>query len=421
MDEATLINKLTETSEFKRLQTIGNQIHDSQRQFDLLTVYEELIDEMAWSRLFAYLLDSTQNHELGQSAFRKLLKIIPELITFSNSLEPEEETETICVTEWKTENLRRIDILIKLIDKKGKVKAVLGIENKVDSGEQNNQIRDYQKSMNIAFPNLPKYLIYLSPDGRLTQTSDENNYCPCISVSYDVLSMVCKEVSTKKTGQGQVFLSILQNYIDKQTNNKLMDKEALQLIKKLYSDKNYRQAIKLLSLYTPNTKTVFDEVIEKILITNNLPFEKDRVSFDYYPKTSSTPYEFKIYIHDLTDIGHNKGFHGIYMLRCENSSPDIGDYFTLRLVVGFFNKKEKDTMQKQTLRDKTLSSFSLPNSLGTNKNWGPWTCVWTGDRYKLSDLGDKDVKGLNNLLINGINETYLDFKNGLKKLSRIRL
>lgn len=421
MNETELINKLTDTSEFKKLQTIGIQIHDSQRQFDLLTVYEELIDEMALSRLFAYLLDSTQNHKLGQSAFRQLLRTIPELIKFSNSLAPEDETETICATEWKTENLRRIDILIKLIDSKGRVKAVLGIENKVDSGEQNNQIRDYQKSMNIAFPNLPKYLIYLTPNGRLTQTDDENNDCPCISISYDVLSIVCKEISSNASGQGQVFLSVLQNYIDKQANNKLMDKKALQLIRKLYSDNNYRQAIKLLSQYTPNTKTVFDEVIEKFLITKDLPFEIDNVFFQYHPKTSLTPFEFKIYIHDLTVIGHNKGFHGIYMLRCDNSNPDIDDYFTLRLVVGFFNKKEKSTLQKQTIRDKTISSFSLPNSLGTNKHRGGWTCVWTGDRYKLSDLGDNDVKGLNNLLINGINETYQDFKNGLEKLSRIRL
>jgi hypothetical protein len=421
MNETTLINKLTETSEFKKLQTIGIQIHDSQRQFDLLTVYEELIDEMAWSRLFAYLLDSTQNHELKQSAFRQLLKLIPELKTFSNSIEHEEETETICVTEWKTENLRRIDILIKLIDTNGKIKAVLGIENKVDSGEQYNQIRDYQKSMNIAFPTVPKYLIYLTPDGRWTQTSKEYKYCPCISISYDILSIVCKDILSKATSQGQVFLSILKNYIDKQTNNKLMDKEALQLIRKLYSDNNYRQAIKLLSQYTPNTKTIFGEVIEQFLSTKDLPFEIDEVSFDYYPKTSSTPYEFRIYIHDLTDIGNNKGFHGIYMLRCDNQNPDIDDYFTLRLVVGFFDKKEKDSLQKQTIRDKTTNSFSLPNSLGTNKHWGPWTCVGTGDRYKLSDLGDKDVKGLNNLLINGINETYQDFKNGLKKLSQIRL
>jgi hypothetical protein len=33
------------------------QLHDHQRQFDLLSVFEELIDQMAWSRLLAYLLN----------------------------------------------------------------------------------------------------------------------------------------------------------------------------------------------------------------------------------------------------------------------------------------------------------------------------------------------------------------------------
>ncbi len=420
MNEATLIYKLTETTEFKKLQTIGLQIHNNQRQFDLLTVYEELIDEMAWSRLFAYLLDSTQNHGLEQSAFRKLLKLIPELVPFSKSLPSEEDTETICVTEWKTENSRRVDILIKLTDTKGKIKAVVGIENKVDSGEQNNQIRDYQKYLNITFLNIPKVLIFLTPDGRLTQTSDENEYCPCVSVSYEVLSNACEQISSNTTGQGQVFLAVLKNHIDKLTNNKLMDKEALQIIKKLYCDNNFRQAIKLLSQYTPNTKGVFDELIKRFETSKDLPFEIDSVSYHYYPKTSLTPHEFKIYISDLTNIGHNKGFHGIYMLHCDNL-PDIEDYFTLRLVVGFFNKKDKDSSNKQLLREKTLNAFTLPNSLGTNKHWGPWTCVWTGGRYKLSDFGDNDVDGLNKLLLNGIKETYQEYKTGLKKLGRIKL
>ncbi|MBK6345595.1 MAG: PD-(D/E)XK nuclease family protein [Bacteroidales bacterium] len=52
--------------------------------------------------------------------------------------------KSICITEWKTESIRRIDILLKIIDKQGNTKAVIRIENKVDSGEQRNQIKDYR-------------------------------------------------------------------------------------------------------------------------------------------------------------------------------------------------------------------------------------------------------------------------------------
>lgn len=55
MTNIELINNLTETFEFKELQSLGLKIHQEKRKFDLLTVFEELIDEMAWSRLFAYL------------------------------------------------------------------------------------------------------------------------------------------------------------------------------------------------------------------------------------------------------------------------------------------------------------------------------------------------------------------------------
>jgi len=417
MTETSLIYKLTETNEFKKLQKIGLQIHDNQRQFDLLTVYKELIDEMAWSRLFAYLLDSTQNHGLGQSAFRKLLEIIPELKVFSKSLPADKDTETLCVTEWKTENSRRIDILIKLTDKKGTIKAVVGIENKVDSGEQNDQVRDYQKSLIKAFPRIPKVLIYLTPDGRITETADDDLICPALSVSFNSISIVCEQIQTKTTGQGQIFLSVLKNHIDKLTNNQIMEKEALQLIKKLYQDPAHRQAIKLISQYSPNIRSVFDDLTSNLKNSKALPFSMDEKSIYYYPSKSSNPREFKLYIKELSDIG--KGFDPYYMLHCKNTNPDFGDIFTLRLALWDLNYESRDDVK--AVRDKVQNAFSFTNSLGTNEHWAHWICIWTGNSYKLTDMGAKDVEGLTALLTNGIKLTYDQYKRGLKKLAKLRL
>ena len=80
-----LIESLTETIEFKALQTLGLKIHDEKRKFDLLTIFQEQIDEMAWSKLFAYLLDSTQNHELSQKVIRQILERNQEVIDFKKS------------------------------------------------------------------------------------------------------------------------------------------------------------------------------------------------------------------------------------------------------------------------------------------------------------------------------------------------
>jgi len=421
MNETVLINKFAETSEFKQLQSVGLQIHDNQRQFDLLSVYKELIDEMAWSRLFAYLLDSTQNHGLDQATFRKLLQQIPDLKQFVKSLPSETKTKTICVTEWKTETSRRVDILIKLIDKKGKINAVVGIENKVDSGEQNDQIRAYQKSISIAFPKIPKVLLYLTPDGRLTETGDNDIKCPCFPVAYDIVSKVCEQINSSIDGQGHIFLSVLKNYIDKLTNTQIMDKEALQLIRKLYKDPEHRQAIKLISQYSPNIRSVFDDLALKLNNSKVLPFPIKHASIDFYPKTSPNPHEFKIYIDDLRDIVDSKVFVPSYILHCENSNPDVGDIFTLRIAILYSNFKGRDVASRQSIRDKVQNGFSFTNSLGTNKHWSQWICVWTGNSYKLTDMGDNDVKGLKALLTKGIKDTYQDYKTGLKKLAKTRL
>jgi len=418
-NEIKLINELIKTSEFKELQKIGKEIRDNQMKFDLLSVFEELINEMAWSKLFAYLLDSTKNHELGQSTFRAFLKKIPELKEFSKLFEQEKVTKIICETEWITEDSRRIDILIKLNDEKGKTKAVLGIENKVNSGEQHNQIKDYQKALNKKFHEIPRYIIYLTPDGRPAKTSDNNKDCPYIPVSYNAISEVCKELSKKTSGQGQLFLLILKNYIDKQTNKKDMDKKAHDLIKKLYADENHRQAIKLLIEYTP-VKAVFEKVKEEILKSENLSFQKGGVEFYYHPKKSSPPNQFKIGIPELTGIGKKKGFKGgIYMLHCDNKSPNIGDKFTFRLVIRSDEEKFRSDEEKlRELGEKIHSSFKLPNSSEKNKLQGSWTYVEIGESYTLSDLGEEDVKGLTDFLIKRINDTYEDFKTGLINLEK---
>lgn len=421
MKNITLISNLTDTAEFKKLQELGLLIHDAQHQFDLLSVYKDLIDEMAWSRLFAYLLDSTQNHGLGQSAFRKLIQLIPDLNLFLKSIPTDVTTQTICETEWSTEKSRRVDILLKLIDQRGTIEAVIGIENKVDSGEQKDQIRDYQKSLSKAFPKIPKVLIYLTPDGRASETADNNLNCPALFVSYATISTVCEEIKPQTTSQGQIFLSVLKHHIDKLTNNQMMDKEVIQLIQSLYKDPSHRHAIKLISQYSPNIRSVFDEILIKLSKLKTLPFTIDKTAIEYYPKTTSSPHEFKLYPDELSDIMHEKGFNPSYILRCENANPDFGHFFTLRVALWNSNIKVRDAAERSSLREKVTRNFAFPNTLGPNKHWSQWICIWTGNSYKLSDLGEKDVEGLSQLLINGIKQTYDQYRLGLMKLAKSQI
>ena len=326
----------------------------------------------------------------------------------------ENDTKSICITEWKTEKGRRIDILIKLIDKIGNVKAVIGIENKVDSGEQNDQIRDYQKSLIHSFPHIPKALLYLTLDGKFSQTADDKIECPYFTLSYIDISSICSEIIQQTSGQAQLFLSILKTYIDKITNNRIMDKEAIQYIKTLYKNREYREAIKLINEYSPNIKNVFQEIIK----SENFPTE---IGIDYHPRTSLNPNEFKLHFDELFELTKANNLDPCYILQCENSNPDFGDNFTLRLAIWCPALKGKDALSRQVLREKIQNVFSLPNSLGNNKHWSQWICIWTGNSYKLSDLGEEDINHLKNLLLSSINDTFNEFKKGLKKVAKMKL
>jgi len=416
MTDIEKIKQLIKTKEFKLIQEKGLKNFQENQKFDFMSIFINSVDEMALSKLFAYLFDSRENHNFGQKPFRKLLELIPELKNFSKLIPSEHETETACTTEIMTYNSRRIDILIQLIDKQGKVKAVLGIENKIYSGEQKNQIRDYQKHLVEKYDQkIPKIIIFLTPDGRNSQTLDGKSECSTISVSYNIISEICENL--KSIDQSQIFLNILKNHMDKLSKNKKLDYETVKLINKLYLDPNHRHAIKLISQNVPNSRSVFESLKLKLFDSEKLPFTNDQVKFEYHPRTSFTPQEFKLYPHIFKIDSKSRDYCACYMLYCNpiNKIPDIGDTFTLKIMLWIEELKNVNNASKNEIKSKVNKFFKFPNPIGINEEWGQWICLWTGENYKLVDMGDEDVKGLKKILINGIEKTYNDYKKGMEK------
>lgn len=423
MTELEKINRLTSSIEFKKIQELGLKKFEENRKFDFMSVFINSIDEMAVSKLFAYLFDSRKNHNLGQKPFRKFLELIPELIEFSEKLPSENETETACTTEIMTYNSRRIDILIQLIDMDGKVKAVLGIENKINSGELKNQVSDYQKHLSEKYEiRIPKLLIFLTPDGRVSKTLDNNSKCPAISVSYSIISEICSSFNSIE--QSQIFLNILKNHIDKLTSNKELNFKTLKLINDLYLDENNRHAIKLISQNVPNSRKVFDNINIILSETKNL-FPKTKLKkyyIEYEPKTTRNPNEFKLYPSELKEstyiLTNARENCACYMLFCENKSPDIGDSFTLKIMLWIEELKKSDQSTKNEIKRKVNKFFTFPNPLEINEDWGQWVCLWTGNEYTLQDMGENDVEGLKKLLVDGIEQTYDEYKKGIRNLQK---
>jgi hypothetical protein len=414
------ITLLTQASEFKKLQDISTQLTHEKTQFDLLSVFEDLIDENAWSRLFAYLFDSKKSHGFQQKAFFEWIKIEnelqPDLDKFQRKLPKENECEIITITEWYTEKNRRLDILIKIIDKNLSVKAVIGIENKVNSGEQSEQVSDYQKSLIKSFPNIPSIIFFLTPDGRKPLTSLTSDICPCLSHSYQSIIKVCEKLDSQTTTQSHVFVKALQQHLSKLLNINSMENQIRETIYKLYKDPKYRQAIKLIAEYTPNIRTVFDSLKEQFKELPegfNLPLKYSYEESSSYITT--TECDFQIYFKDFENIC--EGVYTYYFLHSENPSPDIDDKIFVRIML-YIENPSKDKKTKQELRDKILKCFNIPNNNKDQiKHWWQWVNVWVSESYSIKDLGSIDTEELTKFASKTIKDTHQSLKKSLVSLS----
>jgi len=128
--------------------------------FNLFDLVEDAVCENAWSRIIGFLFDSSGNHGLG---------LKPLTLWAADNLPgdfrdlTQRATGSSCDLEWGTFEGRRLDILVRLLGESGDLIGIIGIENKVWSGEQPNQLCDYQHALVQAFPPVPKVLVFITP------------------------------------------------------------------------------------------------------------------------------------------------------------------------------------------------------------------------------------------------------------------
>jgi len=395
MNKDIKIQNLINSKEFQELKKIGIELLKEKADFDIIELFENVIDENAWSRIFSFLINSERNHNLGQTFLREWTKKIKnrEFDKFVKNLPDINNSKIKTITEWTTKNNRRIDIMVLIQDLNLRTHSVIGIENKLYSDEGHNQLSDYQDAIIENYPEQNKIMFFLTPNGRNSITSIDNSNCPCIEVDYNTLSDTCLEiVNESKNNQINLFLKSISKHIIKMNNENIMKKQIESIISKIYSDKENREAINILINNLPNISTVFDR-LEQYFSTNN------NFDIEIYQDKETT--EFKLHTKKLDKLVEELGFGFCYMLHYDGNSPDIDDFIVLRLMLMADHKKLG--------KDKVLElqrQFKFPNSLNEEKNWWQWKSIWTGDSYKLADLGEKDFEGLKNLLEIGIDQTY---------------
>ena len=416
MSEADLINRLIGSGEYQALTRLRSE-------FNLFGLLDDALREPAWSRLFSAILDSTLPHGLGIAAFREWFALVSEEQGSKRKAIPAfffavpQESIIRTSVEYATPAGRRVDILVRILDLKHRVLAVVGIENKLESPEQPSQISDYQAALIEMFPDAYRLIVYLTPDRREPQTANSLSNCPYVAVSYRTMVAACRKLDTNVEPKVGVLLQSLANEIETVVlGEDKMKSEAIALIKKLWADPDHRKAMKLIIECIPTPRKLWETGLVKSIDTQAMAigFQFNVDSITYYPERSVSPHEIKIWCGGkVGDQASNVGFHLCYMLHSGDRNPDIGSEFSLRLMAWCDSPKSRQRLTEINLEQ------VLPAG-GARKNWSSWVNVWTGESYALQELGTADLEGLANLVLDGVRRTFPQITQKLAKIPPTR-
>ena len=405
MHESDIIERLIATNEYDALTKLSPN-------FNLFDLLDDALREPAWSRIFCGLLDSTLPHGLGESGFREWLKLVDREVGNNGMTLPVAFRRlpsgsifrTSC--EYSTPAGRRLDILVRVLDRKHRIIGAVGIENKLESPEQPSQVCDYQAALCEVFPQAHRLIIYLTPDGRKPTTADPLSKCPYVSVSYRTMVENCRTLESNAQPRVAALLESLAEEIESTVlGDTKMKAQAKSLIAKLWADPTHRQALRLIAECIPTPRKLWETGLIKQIAQQTRSFglvlnlENEELSV-FYPSKNASPQEIKLwYGGDISNHASHLGFSLCYMLHCSDRNPDVGSEFSVRLMAWCDSAKARQRLKKIGLEE------ALPPS-GRRRNWSTWENIWTGGSYILQDLDSADLKGMTKLAVDAARQTY---------------
>lgn len=400
-----LISSFFQSKDVLKLIDLIKKHENNVNQFDVLSIFKEQIGETVWSKFFAFLLDSNERHGFGLQFFIKWveqIKAMPGLNREVLSVIDLKEIKRVkSYTEWKTPEGRYIDIVLELFNSNGNILYAIGIENKVNASEQLNQVSDYQQALICNFGGLERCLLFLTPNERTSQTKLDNKDCPTFEVGYKSISNCLNNIKSDENSPQELYKNILKSYLEKLMGKHESNQEIKDAILKLYRNEENRKAMKWIAKYMPGTHLLTEGLQAGVTeVADEFYSEYGGNLFYTYPESpGSNPQEYKSNVIEFDYKGVKLSL--IFMLRCDNSNPGIGDEFSFRIAFYIFDgfKKLKDEVKTEI-----RSRFEiLPN---TSKNWDKWINLHTGDKWILEDYGENDIVGLNGIFAQGVKKNY---------------
>ncbi len=231
--------------------------------------------EFAHSRALAHVLDPACHRNAGAA-----LGALVQEIARQPGLDEEVASalRDACRGPWTRVAVHRermlIDVVVEVASSRGSV--VVGIENKIDAGEQKKQLARYQAALARAYPGRTAVLVFLTPTGREPTTALEGAAVPVVALDYGAVLSALGE-ARERAPSGSRDERVLREFEDHVREDILGEREdeAKALARGLW--RTHGRALRFAVEHRPRLADVREEYVS--LLAERYP----DAYFNYYP------------------------------------------------------------------------------------------------------------------------------------------
>lgn len=215
-----------------------NPLNEWADKFNLFDVLGIARMEIRHSNILGWLLNPNENHGLGDAIIRGFLNHVA--VATSGGVDVFDALLLDCHDFTVRREWRNIDILAVSTSEQ----FVICIENKIGTGEHDNQLNRYREIIGSQYPKYRHAFIYLSPDG--SDPSDPEHWC---AMSYcDVLDII--ETTKAKTMLLPDVELLVDNYTETIRRDVVGDERLEQICAEIYA--KHRRALDLIYEHRPD-------------------------------------------------------------------------------------------------------------------------------------------------------------------------
>ena len=249
------IRDLLLSNDFKRLT-------GKKEEVNIFKIINMVDKEAVHSDMLAWLFNPYENHNLNDKAVKGLLMQLSEKDAEYINLLLQEYSDLEVYREYTTNNGRRIDILLESRNNK----VIFIIENKIWSGEGDNQLEDYKKFIDEKYNDYNRIFLYLTPE-----KERKEQYKGYTHITYNTIYKILNNLLQDNQIKLEI-RTVLKQYKEIIRRNIMgnVDKEMIDLCRKLYIE--HKEALdKIMQYGMP--EYYYTYLISELLENNSITYK----------------------------------------------------------------------------------------------------------------------------------------------------